>query len=52
LTVPEWISILVGNGLIQIGMAIYARAIYRFVAQSEPPRWITGFTVLALIAWL
>ena len=50
LTVPEWISILVGNGLIQIGMAIYARAIYRFVAQSEPPRWITGFTVLALIA--
>lgn len=50
LAVPEWISVLVGNGLIQIGLAIYARAIYRFVAQAEPPRWIPGFTVVSLVA--
>jgi diguanylate cyclase (GGDEF)-like protein len=49
LAVPEWISVLVGNGLIQIGLAIYARAIYRFVAQTEPPRWIAAFTVLSLV---
>ncbi|MFO1336944.1 MAG: GGDEF domain-containing protein [Burkholderiaceae bacterium] len=53
--VPEWISVLLGNGLIQVGIAIYARAIHRFVGHCEPPAWIwawTGLALLALVAML
>lgn len=49
LAVPEWVSVLVGNGLIQVGIAIYARAIHRFVGHGEPPRWIWGWTLASLL---
>ncbi len=47
--VPEWLSVLAGNGLIQVGLAFYARAIHRFVAGVEPPRWLVPFTAAALL---
>jgi diguanylate cyclase (GGDEF)-like protein len=53
--VPQWVSVLVGNGLILLGLAFYARAVHLFVAHRELPRWIqlcTALSMLALVAML
>lgn len=37
--VPEWIAILLGNGLIFVSLYMLSRALHHFVLQQEPPRW-------------
>ena len=37
---PVDLSILLGNGLIAVGLALYARALYRLLLNASPPRWV------------
>lgn len=46
--VPEWIAILLGNGLIFASLYMLSRALHHFVLQQEPPRWHLG---MVLVGW-
>jgi diguanylate cyclase (GGDEF)-like protein len=39
---PEWIAVLLGNGLIFASLYMLSRALYRFILDREPPRWQLG----------
>jgi diguanylate cyclase (GGDEF)-like protein len=46
--IPLWLSILLGNGLIALGIVLYARALYRFLLDTELPRSVW---LLLGLAW-
>jgi diguanylate cyclase (GGDEF)-like protein len=46
--IPLWSSILLGNGLIALGIVLYARALYRFTLDAELPR---GVWLMLALAW-
>ncbi len=48
LAIPLWASVLLGNGLIALGIVLYARALYRFLLDTELPR---GIWLLLVLAW-
>lgn len=37
--IPPWFSIVFGNGLIALGLALYVQAIHMLLRDSPPPRW-------------
>jgi len=39
---PEWMAILLGNGLIFVSLYMLSRALHHFVLQQNPPRWHLG----------
>lgn len=55
LVLPVWLSIVVGNGLICLGILMYTRALYRMLLDAPLPRWQAvagGVFVLGIAALL
>lgn len=50
LWLPDWLSIVAGNGGVMIGLAFYSRAIYRFVESRDPPWWYFVLLAASLVA--
>jgi len=52
--VPLALSVVAGNGLIYLGLMLYARALYRFVGQRAMPAWIAWLAAagLAGLLWM
>lgn len=46
--IPLWASVLIGNGLIALGIVLYARALYRFLLDAELPR---GIWLMLGLSW-
>ncbi|MEK8048761.1 GGDEF domain-containing protein [Ideonella sp. DXS22W] len=36
---PEWLSLVLGNGLIALGLIAYVQALHRLLREAAPPRW-------------
>ncbi|MDT7836314.1 GGDEF domain-containing protein [Aquabacterium sp. OR-4] len=39
LVLPEWLSLVLGNGLIALGLLAYVQALHLMLRQAPPPRW-------------
>lgn len=55
LVLPLWLSVVVGNSLICLGITLYVRALYRLLRDQPPPAWlqpVLGLTVLAIVLML
>ncbi|NRF68033.1 GGDEF domain-containing protein [Aquincola sp. S2] len=53
--VPVWLSIVLGNGLICLGILMYTRALYRMLLDAPLPRWLIaafGTSVLGIVVML
>lgn len=47
---PAWLSVLSANAFLFLGLTLYARAIYRFVADIELPTWVWALLLMACLA--
>lgn len=54
LVLPLWISVLVGNALLCLGISLYVRALYRLLLDQPPPAWIQGALLVSVLgtAWM
>ncbi len=48
--IPLWLSMVAGNWLICLALAMYAHALHQFLAQKSAPRWMIAALALALLA--
>lgn len=39
LVLPEWLSLVLGNGLIALGLIAYVQALHLMLGNAAPPRW-------------
>jgi diguanylate cyclase (GGDEF)-like protein len=46
---PVWLSVLLGNGLICVAIALYAHSLHRLLLDAPLPRWALAMLVLALV---
>jgi len=49
---PLWLSILFGNGLVCLGLALYVQALYLLLRDGPAPRWMMGLQPAIWLALL
>lgn len=49
LVLPLWLSVLVGNALLCLGLALYARALYRMLLDAPPPAWLNSALAVSVL---
>ncbi len=47
LVIPEWISVLVGNGLLMLGTTLFVAALYRHLLDRALPSWVKALFAAA-----